>query len=346
MLYEFRGYDGQIELYENKIVIRRKGTARVTRGFSMGDKEIYLSAIQGIQVKKPGLNEGYIQFLVTGSQEVKGKGLKKAKRDENTVMFAPMGQAFTGDQAYQEALELKRRIEMLKMKNNGTSQGETRDSAADQLLKYKALLDSGAITQEKFAEKKAELLEVPRQRVDSWEKPSARKRNMEKKEVRPGCIAGIVVLLLVIVAEVIFLSVNGDNREGKQQGAQEKTVTLADVQQWYEDRSDSVEKSLKRYAEEKYGVDDVEVLQDEFHFGEEDGWIDCHYTIQFSCTLEGEPCVGEARAFRKYKKKTIHWFHFEIFKDGVSYIEEDEEYDKYDRIIEKYYGELKTKYPE
>ena len=25
MLYEFRGYDGQIELYENKIIIKRKG---------------------------------------------------------------------------------------------------------------------------------------------------------------------------------------------------------------------------------------------------------------------------------------------------------------------------------
>ena len=81
MLYEFRGYDGQIELYENKIIIKRKGIARATRGFTLGDKEIYLSSITGIQVKKPGIREGYIQFLVTGSQEVKGKGMKKAKND-------------------------------------------------------------------------------------------------------------------------------------------------------------------------------------------------------------------------------------------------------------------------
>lgn len=148
MLYEFRGYDGQIELYENKIIIRRAGAARLTRGFSLGDKEIYLKSISGIQVKKPGLQAGYIQFIFSGSKEAKGTGIMKIATDENTVMFQG------GTQKYQEALELKKKIEKLLYQPTETQTV----SKADELIKYKQLLDAGAITEEEFLSEKNRLL--------------------------------------------------------------------------------------------------------------------------------------------------------------------------------------------
>ena len=148
MLYEFRGYDGQIELYENKIIIRRSGFARLTRGFSLGDKEIYLKSISGIQVKKPGLNAGYIQFIFSGSKETKHAGIMKAAADENTVMFQG------GIQKYHEAIELKSMIEKL------LSQPLDKQnfSKADELIKYKQLLDAGAITESEYLNEKNRLL--------------------------------------------------------------------------------------------------------------------------------------------------------------------------------------------
>ena len=148
MLYEFKGYDGQIELYENKIVIKRKGSARFTRGFALGEKEIFLKSISGIQVKKPGMQAGYIQFIFSGSKEIKKKNIMDVAKDENTVMFQG------GNQKYQEALELKRRIESLM---NQPMEVQT-VSKADELLKYKQLLDSGAITEDEFNNEKNRLL--------------------------------------------------------------------------------------------------------------------------------------------------------------------------------------------
>lgn len=147
MLNEFKGYDGQIELYENKIVIKREGGARWIRGFSLGDKEIYLKNLTGIQVKKPGMQAGYIQFIFAGSKEVKGSGIMKAANDENTVMF------HGGNPKYQEALAFKQQVERL-VEQASRRVENTPVSSADELVKFKQLLDAGAITQEEFENQK------------------------------------------------------------------------------------------------------------------------------------------------------------------------------------------------
>lgn len=88
-LSELKGVNGILELYENKIVIKRKGiTAKMTQGFFKGDKTIYLKQITGIEVKPGGLLlSGYIQFTIPGGNEAK-KGIVQAQNDENTLMFA------------------------------------------------------------------------------------------------------------------------------------------------------------------------------------------------------------------------------------------------------------------
>jgi len=82
-----KGVNGQIELYSNKICIRRKGVLGfLTQGLK-GDKNIMISTITSIQFKKAGmLTNGYIQFAFMGGQEAKG-GLFQGTQDENTIMF-------------------------------------------------------------------------------------------------------------------------------------------------------------------------------------------------------------------------------------------------------------------
>jgi hypothetical protein len=43
LLYELKGVNGQIELYSDKVIIKRKGAlAKLTQGFFKGDKTIYI----------------------------------------------------------------------------------------------------------------------------------------------------------------------------------------------------------------------------------------------------------------------------------------------------------------
>lgn len=81
------GIGGEIEAYQNKIILRPKGLLGFALKGLKGDKTIYLKDISSIQFKNAGLfTNGYIQFAFHGGKEAKG-GLFQATKDENTIMF-------------------------------------------------------------------------------------------------------------------------------------------------------------------------------------------------------------------------------------------------------------------
>ena len=150
MLFHLTGLNGQIEVYENRIVIRRKGAiAKLSQGFFKGDKEILLSKISAIQVK-PGtiITNGYIQFSLSGGNE-STKGLSEATRDENTVFFLK--------KYNNEVMKLKERIYSL-LENNSPSENVNNASAADELLKLKKLLDEGILNEDEYQSEKSKIL--------------------------------------------------------------------------------------------------------------------------------------------------------------------------------------------
>ncbi len=125
---------------------------------------------------------------------------------------------------------------------------------------------------------------------------------------------------------------------------QETATTLEDVEKWYEKQMPGVTQSLIEYSESVDGISNVNVTESKFLFGEDSGWYDCHYTVYFTCKVNGAPCTGEARAFLKYAEDEVSWFHFEIFKDSdwSSIVEHYD--DSYDQIIEDYYKELSKQF--
>ncbi|CAK7002269.1 DUF4429 domain-containing protein [Tissierella sp.] len=150
MLMELKGVNGQLELYNDKVIIRRKGAlAKLTQGFTKGDKTIYLRQITGIDFKLGGnLVNGYIQFTLPGGNE-KSKGAFEATQDENSVMFKKKDNDI--------AMQIKSKIEELQQKEiNPTSN----TSNAEEIRKYKELFDEGIITEEEFDKKKKELLGI------------------------------------------------------------------------------------------------------------------------------------------------------------------------------------------
>ena len=150
--YILKGENGQLYVYENKIEITRKGLFAVAFQGLKGIKTIPISQIKSIQLKPAGLFVGYIQFAISGGLEG-SRGVKEANYDENTVTF------YVADN--KQALEIKNYIEDIMLKTD-SSQNTTIQtiSSADELKKYKELLDEGIITQTEFAAKKKQLLNL------------------------------------------------------------------------------------------------------------------------------------------------------------------------------------------
>lgn len=150
--YVLKGANGQLYVYENKIEITRKGVWAFANQGLKGTKTIPISQIKSIQLKKAGVVQGYIQFGVSGGIEGRG-GYQEANYDENTVTFISTS-------CNQIANNIKAYIESI-IVNRTSSQNtiiQQTSSSADELKKFKELLDAGAITQEEFDTKKKQLL--------------------------------------------------------------------------------------------------------------------------------------------------------------------------------------------
>jgi len=73
-ILEAKGRNGDLELYEDKVTIRRSGVTAFVLG---GDKDILLSQVTSIQYKKPGIfTNGHIQFLGVNGNDA-----------QNTIIF-------------------------------------------------------------------------------------------------------------------------------------------------------------------------------------------------------------------------------------------------------------------
>ena len=143
-------------VYEDRVVISHRGALNALAMGIKGDKTIYYTDITSVQFKKPAWTAGYIQFSLPGGNENQG-GVFSAMSDENTISL------LAGDERIiQQANEV---VEFINQKirevKAGTKTAPTviqQISAADELKKFKELLDMGIITQEEFDAKKKQLL--------------------------------------------------------------------------------------------------------------------------------------------------------------------------------------------
>ncbi|WP_147606633.1 DUF4429 domain-containing protein [Enterococcus sp. DA9] len=137
-----------IKVTDDSISIIRKGFINLVNQGIKGEKTIPFKNISAVQLKKPGMSNGYIQFTLLGGNESRG-GILAATKDENTVMFTK--------KYWTEMENLKKYIEKQQSILDNNSK-ETQISSADEIKKYKELLDEGIINQEEFDFKKKELL--------------------------------------------------------------------------------------------------------------------------------------------------------------------------------------------
>ena len=119
---------------EKEILIKSPGKTLIRKGFInlvnqgiKGEKTIPFKNISAVQLKKPGMSNGYIQFTLLGGNESRG-GILAATKDENTVMFTK--------KYWNEMENLKKYIEKQQSILDNNSK-ETQISSADEIKKYK-----------------------------------------------------------------------------------------------------------------------------------------------------------------------------------------------------------------
>ncbi|MDP4143233.1 MAG: SHOCT domain-containing protein [Bacillota bacterium] len=149
MNLELTGRQGKSIVVEgNTVKIIKKGKLFSAKR----EKTLPIRNISSVEVKKPGLAVGFIQFSIAGgvardsSAKLTG-GAFDAVNDENSVIFADK-------KAYEVALKIKEYIESF----SESAAVVTKESAADELVKFKKLLDDGVINQDEFNTKKKQLL--------------------------------------------------------------------------------------------------------------------------------------------------------------------------------------------
>jgi len=150
-IYSIKGSEGrQIDVYEDKAVITCKpsfGALFSTVPFN-NENTIYYKDCVGVQFKKSGFTVGHLQLETPSSQ----KGL----RADNSFIFESM--KVSNDKMEEVYQYILKRVEAVKNEKDENSKEKL--SVADEIKKFKELLDMGAITQDEFEQKKKELLNL------------------------------------------------------------------------------------------------------------------------------------------------------------------------------------------
>ncbi len=155
--YKITAHTGTtLEVYENYMIINHMQVGslmtNIARGGALGEKRINYTDLTSVQFREPsGMAVGFIQFAYPGSIENKG-GIFDMINDENSIPIQPS--------MVSEAREIVHYIEQRKaeLKNIPQGGGIQQASGADELKKFKELLDMGIITENEFEAKKKQIL--------------------------------------------------------------------------------------------------------------------------------------------------------------------------------------------
>ena len=158
-VYFFEGVRGRIlTVYEDKVIITTRLTAGsfITGNATDGEKTIYFVDCIGIQFKKSDMTLGYIQF-----ETASGVMNNKSNNMFNENSFTWDLSAVSNEKMEEVANYVKGKIDECKhAKNMGYAPANAATSNAEELKKFKDLLDAGIITQEEFDAKKKQLLNL------------------------------------------------------------------------------------------------------------------------------------------------------------------------------------------
>ncbi len=150
IIMQLKGMDGKMYLYEDKIVISRRTFGGVAAFGAVGDRTIYYNFIQGIEY-----GGSILRILPIGGSANAYNAMSFAdiaSRDSYTLLISPFRRK-EANRVYEFIDEKLKSINRIKLEEKNSN-----ISNADEILKFKKMLDEGIITQEEYEKKKQELL--------------------------------------------------------------------------------------------------------------------------------------------------------------------------------------------
>lgn len=141
-----------VKINDDRISIRKTGFLSLVNNGYASTKEIRINQITGTQYKASGFAEGYLQFIIKGSAEVKSGGLQSVRNDENSIVWFGKKKNIYAE----EIIDYINKFNEQKSQMN--SKIVKQEDNYDKLLKLKKLLDDGIINQQEFETEKQKLL--------------------------------------------------------------------------------------------------------------------------------------------------------------------------------------------
>lgn len=148
-LFHLDGVVGELDVYEEQIVIKRKGKRAIKIYGVEEERTIPMKLIKGVKFRAwTPMVRGYLQFNIEGNIDTQG-GFVAAASDENAIFFTKEGN--------ETAKRIKNYMEEIiaKSLNNDDANG-----SINELKRFKELFDEGIITQEEFEAKKKQILNL------------------------------------------------------------------------------------------------------------------------------------------------------------------------------------------
>lgn len=150
------GVANKLEVYEDRCVLVAIKNARslLMGAILNGNKEFYYSDLTSVQFKPANsIINGYVQFEYPGSHSG-GSGLNNFSSENS---FAFMKAKVSNEDVEKAVGYIKEKIREAKAPRPAQVVTQAQ-SGADELFKYKSLLDAGVISQEEFDAKKKQIL--------------------------------------------------------------------------------------------------------------------------------------------------------------------------------------------
>ncbi|WP_259406069.1 SHOCT domain-containing protein [Shouchella clausii] len=142
---KYNGYSGSLIIKADTVTIQYK--AILHRG-GKGFKTIDIDKISSLALAKPSFPGGKVKIFYEGFTN---RGYRDINEEANEITITNINQ-------YNQMLEAKELILALKRYHENQVHSTDSLSPADEIRKYKSLLDDGIISEEEFEKKKKELL--------------------------------------------------------------------------------------------------------------------------------------------------------------------------------------------
>lgn len=156
----FKSVTGQVmEIFEDRIELSQEGVLGFLTQGLQGTKTYYFKDISSVQFKNCGWTNGFFEFTMPGGNDKQGGAWGGITNDNRFTFGAPtIGRAReVAEEAEKVYAFIQNRLRAAKTKSDKSANIQ-QISSADELKKFKELLDSGIITQEEFDAKKKQIL--------------------------------------------------------------------------------------------------------------------------------------------------------------------------------------------